>query len=125
MFRKNRFFISSCHPPSLSVGNKIDTILSRMEQSNKKTKNPASYQKPSLRKNHPDSWEKIKFLLEEEEAKEDLINIQEEIENAFLESVDFNWQQMSPTEKKLAIQLGCLVKNLRKNLENNFKLKRH
>ncbi|MGI6278422.1 MAG: hypothetical protein ACOYJ8_01250 [Patescibacteria group bacterium] len=95
-----------------------------MTQPKKKTKNLPS-RSFFLEKNNPDSWEKIKFLLEEEEARENLINIQEEIEATFLESIDFNWQQMNATEKKLAIRLGCLVKDLRENLEDNFKLKKH
>ncbi len=79
----------------------------------------------SKQSNHPDSWEKIQALIEKEEAKEDLIDIQEEIENAFLETINFNWRQMSFTEKKLAIQLGCLVKNLKKGLEEAFEKSLH
>ncbi len=67
-----------------------------------------------------DSREKIQSLIEQETIKENLFSIQEEMENDFLEAVSFNWPQMSATEKKLAIQLGCLVQGLRKNLEKAF-----
>jgi hypothetical protein len=66
------------------------------------------------------SWEKIQSLIEQETIKENLISIQEEMENDFLEAVSFNWSQMSPAEKKSAIRLGCLVQSLRKNLKRAF-----
>jgi len=76
--------------------------------------------KPKLLGSGFNSWEKIQSLIEREEIKENLISVQEEMENDFLEAVSFNWGQMSPAEKKLAIRLGCLVQSLRKNLKRAF-----
>lgn len=71
------------------------------------------------------SWEKIQTLIEQEETKENLINFQEEVESALLESIDLNWSNMDNLEKKLAIQLGCLVKDLKKNLKSALNKSQH
>lgn len=81
--------------------------------------------KPKLLTSRPinsslNSWEKIQELIEQETIKENLISIQEEMENNFLEAVEFNWPQMNPTEKKLAIQIGCLVQSLREDLQKTL-----
>ncbi|MDD3531850.1 MAG: hypothetical protein PHR64_01405 [Candidatus Shapirobacteria bacterium] len=105
-------------------GNIVDTIVDRMGQSVKKTK-PALSQTPLPTRDNPDSWEKIKLLIEQEEAKENLIGFQEEVEDVLLESIDLNWPNMDNTEKKLAIRLGCLVKDLKKGLKTALDRSQH
>lgn len=95
-----------------------------MSRSVKRTKISLS-QTSSPTRDNPDSWEKIKLLIEQKEAKEDLIGFQEEVETILLESIDLNWPNMDDTEKKLAIQLGCLVKNLKKGLKTALNRNQH
>jgi hypothetical protein len=108
----------------LLENNKADTIFNRMSRSVKRTKITLS-QTSSPTRDNPDSWEKIKLLIEQKEAKEDLIGFQEEVETILLESIDLNWPNMDDTEKKLAIQLGCLVKNLKKGLKTALNRNQH
>lgn len=95
-----------------------------MRRSSRKTK-PTLSQITLPTRNNPDSWEKIQTLIEQEEAKEDLIDFQEEVESALLESIDLNWSNMDNLEKKLAIQLGCLIKDLKKNLKSTLNKNKH
>ncbi|KUK84159.1 MAG: hypothetical protein XD98_0147 [Microgenomates bacterium 39_6] len=63
---------------------------------------------------------KIQDLMEKENAKESLLDIQEEIEEMFLEVINNNWSKMTPSEKKSAITLGRLIQDIKKNLRKTF-----
>lgn len=64
--------------------------------------------------------EKIQSLIEEENTKESLLDIQEEIEEMFLEAIGNNWSKMTPDEKKSAVKLGCLVQDVKKSFQDIF-----
>ena len=95
-----------------------------MNNSAKKTK-ISILKNLSLTKENHDSWKKIQSLIDQEMIKENLIAIQEEMENSFLAAINFNWTKMDPTEKKLAIKLGCLVQSLKENLKETFEKDQH
>jgi hypothetical protein len=94
--------------------------MNKSKLARKTTSDEISSQNSNSLANQNNQLEKIQNLMAKENIKENLLDVQEEIEETFLEAVNNNWSKMTPGERKSAIKLGCLVQDIKKNLRKTF-----